>query len=272
MKIEIVKTADLYCRSTSELPHKEKNDCVVRALASSFAIDYDEAHKIARKIFNRQDCQGTFATSFRLNRIVKEGMEINNRSIELIWDNIDESIKQGGSFRNLTVGRFLNEHPMGTFLILVRGHAFTIKNGKVFGNWMDGRKLKVRITNAYKIVNKMKNVNVTVDSLQGMSSTQLRKTASKLGIKNYSRFTKSDLLQLCIAEIQPEKKQKTIDCFFGSLHAIADEELKTIVNSQNVSKSEKFRMLFKRGVTPAEVSKLFNAHYSFVYGVKQRMS
>ena len=264
MQIEIVKTSDLYCRSTSHLPHKEKNDCVVRALASSFAMDYDEAHRVARVKFLRKDKQGTVATCLKMDNIARDGVQINNRSVEVVWDHADERIKKGDNFKNLTVGAFLKTNPVGTFFVLVRGHAFTIKNGKVFGNWQDGRKLKVRIQHIYKIVNKMKNTNITVENLQGMSSTELRKAASKLGIKNYSRFAKSDLLDLCIAEVKPIEQKI-------GLKDIADKELESIVHSTNVSKSEKFRMLFRRGATPAEVSKLFNAHYSFVYGVKQRM-
>ena len=105
--------------------------------------------------------------------------------------------------------------------------------------------------------------NYTVEQVQGMTSTELRKIASELGIKNYTSYSKSALSGLIESEIKPVKQSK-------SLMDIAKEEVDSIVNSTNVSKSEKFRMLFERGATPAQVSKEFNAHYSFVYGVKRR--
>ena len=50
-----------------------------------------------------------------------------------------------------TVGRFIEDYSQGTYYVLVKGHAFTIINGVVFGNWGDAQMLKRTIYNVWKI-------------------------------------------------------------------------------------------------------------------------
>lgn len=59
-----------------------------------------------------------------------------------------------------------------------------------------------------------------------------------------------------------EKKQDVIDQLNKDQRRIYDDE--------NISKSEKMRRLFKKGLTIAQVSHLMEAHYSFVFGVISR--
>jgi hypothetical protein len=42
----------------------------------------------------------------------------------------------------MTVGTFVKKNPVGTFFVLVKGHAFTIKDGVVIGNVEDAIKTK----------------------------------------------------------------------------------------------------------------------------------
>jgi len=51
----------------------------------------------------------------------------------------------------MTVGTFIKKNPEGTFFIIVKGHAFTIKNGVVIGNYEDAIKLRKEIYFAYQI-------------------------------------------------------------------------------------------------------------------------
>ena len=46
---------DGYAVSSSILAKSEKNDCVVRACANAFEIDYDQAHSFVKKRFNRKN-------------------------------------------------------------------------------------------------------------------------------------------------------------------------------------------------------------------------
>jgi hypothetical protein len=45
--------------SDSSIAKTESNDCVVRAIASSFEMHYDEAHKLVAKIWFRSNREGT---------------------------------------------------------------------------------------------------------------------------------------------------------------------------------------------------------------------
>ena len=59
--------------------------------------------------------------------------------------------KEGFVMRSMTVGTFTKQNPAGTFFILVKGHAFTIKDGVVIGNKEDAKKLKRVILNSFEI-------------------------------------------------------------------------------------------------------------------------
>jgi hypothetical protein len=54
--------------------------------------------------------------------------------------------------RKMTTGRFAKNNPKGVFLICVKGHAFTIKNGTIIGNIEDSKKTKKIITNVWKVI------------------------------------------------------------------------------------------------------------------------
>jgi len=50
----------------------------------------------------------------------------------------------------MTIGSFIKKYPKGRYLMHVRSHAFAIIDGVVVGNPCDSRRLRARITNAYK--------------------------------------------------------------------------------------------------------------------------
>lgn len=152
----------------SEIAMGETNDCVVRAFASSFEIPYDEAHSFVAKFFNRQPRKGTRLTSYKLVHMADKKMVINNKTVHTMGVrtsnhmfrslDYDVKVKVAGTDklykvikRQMTVGRFVKNNPEGTFFIIVRGHAFTIKNGVVIGNWDDAKKLRTRVLCAFQI-------------------------------------------------------------------------------------------------------------------------
>jgi hypothetical protein len=46
---------------------------------------------------------------------------------------------------------FLKNYGQGTYVVIVRGHAFTVKDGAVIGNSEDAKKTKKHIVGAWKI-------------------------------------------------------------------------------------------------------------------------
>ena len=145
----------------SKIAKGEKNDCVVRAFASSFEIPYDEAHSFVAKFFNRQPRKGTYLTSYKLVQMADKKMVINNKTVNvmgvrtnnLMFKSLDYDVKVKGVIkkRKMTVGKFVKNNPEGTFFVIVSGHAFTIKNGVVIGNWDDAKKLRTRVQCAFQI-------------------------------------------------------------------------------------------------------------------------
>ena len=145
----------------SKIAKGETNDCVVRTFASSFEIPYDEAHSFVAKFFNRQPRKGTYLTSYKLVQMADKKMVINNKTVNvmgvrtnnLMFKSLDYDVKVKGVIkkRKMTVGKFVKNNPEGTFFVIVSGHAFTIKNGVVIGNWDDAKKLRTRVQCAFHI-------------------------------------------------------------------------------------------------------------------------
>lgn len=148
--------------SESAIAKGESNDCVVRAFASSFEINYDDAHTFVKEKFKRKNRKGTFGTVFKMRQLTQDGFKLNGKEVKILGDkkqydlyeNLDTLVTKNGKTKRkkMTVGRFSKEYKKGTYFILVRGHAFTIKDGVVIGNNEDALKLKRPIKNVFEII------------------------------------------------------------------------------------------------------------------------
>ena len=147
--------------SESETARRETNDCVVRAFASSFEVSYDYAHKFVADEFGRKPRKGTYGTISKLVKMADSLFKVNGKKVCPVGirhnDNMlrslmyDVKVKGEIKKRNMTVGTFVKQNPKGTFFVLVRRHAFTIKDGVVIGNWDDAIKIKRPIRCAFEI-------------------------------------------------------------------------------------------------------------------------
>lgn len=140
----------------------ETNDCVVRAFASSFDISYDFAHKYVAEEFKRKPRKGTYFTCSKMVKLSESPIKLNNKKIIPIGTkcgsvvypySLSYKVKVKGEMvdRQMTVGTFVKKNPVGTFFVLVRGHAFTIKDGVVIGNYEDAVKIKRPMKAAFEI-------------------------------------------------------------------------------------------------------------------------
>ena len=140
----------------SKIVSGENNDCVVRALASSFDISYDESHNFCEKTFRRRFRKGVMMFNTQMENFFGKGLKINNKTAELVGKYsklyYDVVVKGETKKRKLTVGTFIKTNPKGTFLVTVRGHAFTIKDGVVIGNVEDAQKTKKILESIWKVV------------------------------------------------------------------------------------------------------------------------
>ena len=127
--------------SDSIIAKSEYNDCVVRAFASAVDWSYDKAHRFVAEEFLRQPKKATMKFIHTMNKMVLEGRKLGRKKIKTIED---PSIK--------TVGQFVKWYDKGTYIIVISGHAFTIKDGAVVGgNWNDSQRMRCQIKAVWKI-------------------------------------------------------------------------------------------------------------------------
>lgn len=129
--------------SESSIAKSERSDCVVRAVASASGMTYDKAHKFVAETFNRKPRRGTYGFAPGMNRMALDKAKLNRKGIKIV------DTKNGKS--QMTVGTFVKFYDKGTYIIRVRGHAFTIKDGEVIGNPQDAVRIRCIVTNAWKI-------------------------------------------------------------------------------------------------------------------------
>lgn len=127
--------------TSSKLAQGENNDCVVRALAAACDWDYDKSHRFVAKEFGRKPRKGTPKFITTINQWASEGRKLGRKKIKPI--DISE-IK--------TVGQLVKWYDKGTYLIVISGHAFTIKDTEVVGgNWDDSKRMRCQLKSVWKI-------------------------------------------------------------------------------------------------------------------------
>jgi len=138
--------------SKSEIARSEKNDCVVRAIANAFKVNYDMAHSFVKTNFSRKDGKGTHQTNTILKQLAKKPIELDPAG-QLDLFNADKTVKNikhigdmpknGGSLINkaykhkdvaYTVKAFAQKFKKGTYIVMVHKHALAIVDGVVIDN------------------------------------------------------------------------------------------------------------------------------------------
>ena len=149
-----------------ELENRDRNNCSVRSLATAFEIPYKKAFDGAEMIWDRKINKG--ASCFGVHKMANMGW---------LWDKqitkMGEIVKDeygvemflgekklgkwypigGGErkFRKMSTGTFFKTYKEGTFIVSVRGHMFTVKDGEVLGNYEDALMLKRPIDVAFAV-------------------------------------------------------------------------------------------------------------------------
>ena len=136
----------------SKLAKSERADCVVRAFASAFNIDYDRAHQFVRLEFQRKDRCGVARFCQSMKRLVLTKWEMDGKSIKPIIRS-EDTLKGFRDSKTITVGNFVKKYDKGTYIVVIRGHAFTIKDSEVVGgNLQDAKRLRCQIKAAWQVV------------------------------------------------------------------------------------------------------------------------
>ena len=159
-----------YCKTSeaikgydnSVIAKSENNDCVVRAIASAFGIDYDQSHQIVRDTFGRKFGKGTYGFVNGMNNLSRNRVRIGRKCCKMMGKpmseysvfntlNYDVIVKGKKVNRQMTVGTFVSKYPIGSYILTVANHAFTIKDGIVIGNFEDSTKRRKIVTAAWKV-------------------------------------------------------------------------------------------------------------------------
>lgn len=131
----------------SQLAKSERNDCVVRAFAAAFDIEYDKAHLFVGKEFGRQFRKGTPRFNSTMTKLANDRRRLNYKSLKTIFSG---EVKKGSS--RMTVGGFVKDYDKGTYIIVISGHAFTVRDGMVIGgNSEDAKRMRCIIKGVWKI-------------------------------------------------------------------------------------------------------------------------
>ena len=158
-----------YASFSSELAKSEKNDCVVRSVASAAEITYEIAHKFCKDFFGREEKKGTsnLAITTQMLLAEKNGIELGNKKFDvkvLGKDDICNRYKLYGEivYRKKTLKSFIEDHPKGTYLVMVAKHALTVKDGEVL-DWNSNKfKPTRKVQGAYKLKEVSKEIQLTL--------------------------------------------------------------------------------------------------------------
>ena len=130
----------------SVLALNEKNDCSVRAFANAFNVTYDVAHGFAAEKFARKACKGVKNMFRTLNELgfatfdlFSDSLfpETRTYSIHPLPRNRHGKVVNAEYTHkvvNHTVKTFCTQYNKGTYIVIVKNHALTIKDGIVIDN------------------------------------------------------------------------------------------------------------------------------------------
>jgi len=130
----------------SALALNEKNDCSVRAFANAFNISYDVAHEFAVDKFARKAKKGVKNMFRTLNELGFATFDLFSNtlfpetrtySIHPLPRNRHGKVVNAEYTHkvvNHTVKTFCTQYNKGTYIVMVKNHALTIKEGIVIDN------------------------------------------------------------------------------------------------------------------------------------------
>ena len=156
-----LKVNNKYSAFDSELAKSEKNDCVVRSVASAAEVTYKAAHDFCKEVFGREDKRGTnnFSISAQMLNAETSGIEIEGKKFGvkvLGKGRIKNRYKLYGEiiYRKKTLKSFIQDNPKGKYLVMIANHALTVKDGEVYDWTANTYKPTTKVTAAYELIEK----------------------------------------------------------------------------------------------------------------------
>ena len=134
-----------YGVSTTAKAQAETNDCAVRAVANAFGVCYDTAHTFAQDVLGRKVKRATFGMEEKFGKLKTVKFEDTSEQMSLFpqANEFKVTVLKGIQLQNrdythkkvkFTVKTFMQRYNVGTYMVTVKGHALTIKDGVVLDN------------------------------------------------------------------------------------------------------------------------------------------
>lgn len=156
-----LSVSKVYGSFNSELAKSEKNDCVVRSVASAASVSYNAAHKFCQEVFGRENKRGTNSAVIATQMLNAEtkGIQIEGKefAVRVLGKNeITNTYKLYGEIikRKKTLKSFIASHKVGTYLVMIANHALTVKDGEVFDWSSNAFKPTTKVVCAYELIEK----------------------------------------------------------------------------------------------------------------------
>ena len=144
LKLDYFINYNSIAQANSELAKKENNDCVVKAFMVALDLPYDKAHAYIKNKMKRQDRKGTYTNAYAKNIIntTKNGYKISFMGIHPSREFMKYSFGSSKPLVNknykkptgYTLKSFMENNPVGRFVLIVQGHAVAVVNGVLYGN------------------------------------------------------------------------------------------------------------------------------------------
>lgn len=142
IKDEFFKESQGIAQSQSDLAKSETNDCVVRAFMMTLDLPYDKAHQFVADKFKREFRKGTYTCRYLSNVV---GRQKNGYKMTLMGYHPSRVFGDRKKLVNpkykketgYTVKSFMEQHPVGRYFIIVKGHALALVDGVLYGNYSE---------------------------------------------------------------------------------------------------------------------------------------
>lgn len=130
--------------------YRERNDCTVKALATLFGCTYGVAHRALAKHGRQRGCGATWRTIELAKRDLEGRFEVTIKTYGEPHM-LPSSAKRFGH-RVVTINQFMKEHTRGTYLLSMRGHVATLKDGVLY-DWTADTAKRRQVSGYLKVEN-----------------------------------------------------------------------------------------------------------------------
>lgn len=130
--------------------YRERNDCTVKALATLFGCTYGVAHRALSKHGRQRGNGASWQTIERAKRDLATRFEVQVSTHG--EPHMPPTYAKRFGVRVVTIGQFIRENPRGTYLLAMRGHVATVRNGTLY-DWTADTAKRRQVTGYYKLEN-----------------------------------------------------------------------------------------------------------------------